>query len=538
MTRGVLAVAVLLAALDAGAGQQARPPRDARASSQAAQQGTIIGRVTAVESGVPLRNAIVSAANNSMGPPREVVTDDRGRFELPGLAPGAWQLSVSRTGYITRRFGQSRPFGREQSIPLTAGQQVSVEIPLSRASAIVGRIFDEFGEPITAARVAVLRSTMVRNRRHLEQVGESDSTDDTGAFRVHSLPAGEYFVTASARLAPPDSVVQTTLSPTFYPGTADFALAQKVRLTPGAETSADFALLPIRTARVSGFVTTSEGRPGEAFLSLAADAGEVGMAYGSGGITREDGTFSMADIPPGTYTLIAEIRASPSSIAEIGAVTVTVNGADIDGISVLTAKPGSLKGTVVADAGVRGRLPDGIEILARPRRPGAEGSFVSVTGTTFDLPAPPGPFTIDVSVPDGWAVKSLLLGGGLDTTDTAIDIGREQDVPITVTLTDRVTDVSGTISGAEGPGAYVVVFPADSTQWTPRRMRSAQADGRGRFRIAGLPPGERYLAVAVKELDPGQENDPEFLQQVQNQAATFSLAAEEKRTLDLKVLQP
>ena len=538
MTRGLLALAVLLASLDAATGQQPRAARDTRTPPQPAQPAVIIGRVTAAESGVPLRNAIVSAVNNSMGLPREVVTDERGRFELRGLVPGAWQLTVSRNGYISRKFGQSRPFGRDQPIPLSSGQQVSVEIPLSRASAVVGRIFDENGEPVTAARVAVLRSTMVRNRRHLEEVGEPDSTDDTGAFRIHSLPPGEYFVTASARLAPPDSVVQTTLAPTFYPGTADFALAQKVRVASGAEASAEFALLPVRTARISGFVTSSEGSPAEAFLSLAAETGEVGMAYGSGGITREDGTFSMADIPPGTYTLIAEIRASPSSIAEIGAVTVSVSGADIDGISVLTAKPGSLKGTVVADAGVRGRLPDGIEIVARPRRSGAEGSFVGVTGTTFDLPAPPGPFTLDVSVPDGWAVTSLMLAGGLDTTDSAIDIGREQGVPITVTLTDRVTDVSGTISGAEGPGAYVVVFPADSTQWTPRRMRSAQADARGRFRIAGLPPGDRYLAVAVKELDPGQENDPDFLQQVQQQAAPFSLAAEEKRTLDLKVLQP
>jgi hypothetical protein len=537
MKRALAALAVLLVALDVAAGQQPRPVRDPRTTGQAVVPAAITGRVTAAESGVPLRNAIVSAVGGR-GVPREAVTDDRGRFELRGIEPGAWQLTVSRSGYISRKFGQSRPFGREQPIPLAAGQQVSVEIPLTRASAIVGRVFDEYGEPIAAARVAVLRSTMVRNRRYLEQVGESDSTDDTGAFRVHSLPPGEYFVTASARLAPPDSVVQTTLSPTFYPGTADFALAQKVRVTSGAEASADFALLPVRTARVSGFVTTSEGRPAEAFLSLAAETGEVGLSSGSGGITREDGTFTMADIPPGTYTLIAEIRSSPSSIAEIGSTTVTVTGADIEGISVVTAKPGTLRGTVVADTGVRRRLPEEIEIVARPRRAGAEGTFVSATGTTFELQAPPGPFTLDASVPDGWAVKSLMLGGGLDVADIAIDIGREQEVPVTVTLTDRVTDLGGIIGGAEGAGAYVVVFPADSTQWTPRRMRSTQADVRGRFRIAGLPPGERYLAVAVKELDPGQENDPDFLQQVQNKAAAFDLVAEEKRTLDLKVVQP
>ena len=94
---------------------------------------------------------------------------------------------------------------------------------------------DEFGEPVTAARVAVLRPRMVNRRRYLEPVGDGDQTDDTGAFRLHSLPAGEYYVTASARLAPPDSVVQTTLSPTYYPGTADFSAAQKVRVTPGAD---------------------------------------------------------------------------------------------------------------------------------------------------------------------------------------------------------------------------------------------------------------------------------------------------------------
>ena len=537
MRRALAALAVVLAALDTAAGQQARPPRDARTTSQAVQPAAITGRVTAAESGVPLRNAIVSAVSG-MGFPREVTTDDRGRFELRGLEPGSWQVTVSRTGYISRKFGQSRPFGREQPISLTVGQQVGVEIPLTRASAIVGRIFDEYGEPITAARVAVLRPTMVRNRRYLEQVGEADSTDDTGAFRVHSLPAGEYFVTASARLAPPDSVVQTTLAPTFYPGTPDFALAQKVRVTSAAEATVDFALLPVRTARVSGFVATSEGRPAEAFLSLAAEAGDVGMSFGSGGVTREDGSFLMADIPPGTYTLIAEVRASPSSIAEIGAVTVTIAGADVEGVSVVTAKPGTLRGTIAADAGVRRPIPEGIEIVARPRRAGAEGTFASVTGTTFEMQAPPGPFTLDASVPDGWAVKAVQLGGSLDASDAAIDIGREQGVPVTVLVTDRVTDLSGTIGGADGPGAYVVVFPADSTQWTPRRMRSAQADARGRFRIAGLPPGPRYLAVAVKDLDPGQENDPDFLQQVQSQAATFDLAAEEKRTLDLKVLQP
>ena len=189
-----------------------------------------------------------------------------------------------------------------------------------------------------------------------------------------------------------------------------------------------------------------------------------------------------------------------------------------------------------ADAGVKRRLPDKVEITARPRRAGAPSTFASATGTSFEMTAPPGPFTLDVDVPDGWDVKSLTLGG-LDAADLAIDIGGEQDVPVTVVLTDKTTDVSGTVAGATVAGAYVVVFPADSGNWTPRRLRSTQIDSRGRYRILGLPPGEKYLAIAVGDLDEGQETDPEFLQQLQAAGSAFDLRADEKRILDLKVLE-
>ncbi len=536
MKRILLAVTLLgvMSAPDATAQTPARPQRDTP-NRQVGGPGAITGRVTAAGTGVPLRQAVV-AASSPRGFPREVVTNDDGRFELTDLEPGQWQLTVSRSGYITRRSGQSRPFGRVRPIDVASGQRVAIEVPLTRASAIAGRVFDEYGEPVTAARVTVLRPRMLNSRRYLEPVGEGDQTDDTGAFRLHSLPAGDYYVTASARVAPPDSAVQTTLSPTYYPGTGDFTAAQKIRVGPGADTFISFALLPVRTARVSGFIQTSQARPGDAFMSLTSDAGELGMPFGAGTVTREDGSFTMADVPPGTYTLVAELRSGVSSIAEIGTASVTVNGFDIEGLTVKTVKPGTLKGTVVAAADVTRRLPN-IDVAARPRRAGAQSTFATSSGPSFEMAAPPGPFTVEVTVPDGWSVKSLTLGG-LDATDLALDIAGEQSVPVTVVLSDRTTDVSGTVSGASGAGAYVVIFPSDSGNWTPRRVRSAQTDARGNFRILGLPPGERYMAVAVSDLDEGQESDPDFLQQVQSAASVFDLGADEKRTLALKVLGP
>ena len=534
MTRVLLVVVLGLAAFDAAAGQIARP-RDFP-GRQIAGTGVITGRVTAADTGVPLRQAVVSAAG-AMGIPREVVSDDQGRFAIRDLEPGAWQVTVSRSSYITRKFGQSRPFGRATAITIANGQTVNIEIPLTRASAIVGRIYDEFGEPVTAVRVTALRPTMVRHRRYLEPIGDGDYTDDTGAFRLHSLPAGEYYVTASARVAPLDSGVQTTMSPTYYPGTGDFGAAQKIRVPPAAETVINFPLLPVRSARVSGFVFTSTGQPADALLSLTSDAGELGSLPGTGGVTRDDGSFLMAEVPPGRYTLLAEVRANATTISEIATRSIVINGTDVEGLTVTTTKPGSLRGTIVADKSAMRRLPPQIEIAARPRRQGADPTFATATDNTFEMSTPPGPFTLEIEVPNGWAVKSLTMGG-LDATELAIDIGSEQAVPVTVVLTDRMTDVSGTVVGTDASSAYVVVFPADSGGWTPRRVRSVQADSRGRFRIIGLPPGERYLAAAVREIDEGQEDDPDFLQQLQNRAVPFDLAVDGKQTLELKVLQP
>lgn len=534
-TRALAFVAIVLAAIDAASQTPVRPQRDVP-SRRIGGPGAIVGRVTAAGTGIPLRQAIVSASS-ARGLPREVVTNNDGRFELADLEPGPWQVTISRNGYITRKSGQSRPFGRVRPIEVVSGQRMTFDVQLTRSSAITGRVHDEFGEPVTAARVIALRPRMSGNRRYLEPVGQADQTDDTGAFRVHSLPAGEYYVTASARLAPPDSVVQTTLSPTYYPGTGDFAAAQKVRVARGADAFISFPLLPIRTARISGVVVTSQARPADAFLSLTSDAAEQEMPFGAGAVTREDGSFTIADIPPGHYTLVAELRSGVSTIAEIGTVAVTVNGFDIDGLAVTTVKPGTLRGTIVADAGVKRRPPDTIDIAARPRRSGAQSTFASVTGAAFEMPAPPGPFTLEVEVPDGWQVKSLSLGG-FDATDLAIDIAGEQNVPVTVVLTDRTTDVSGTVAGVNAAGAYVIVFPSDSGTWTTRRVRSTQTDSRGRYRITGLPPGDKYLAIAVSDLDEGQETDPDFLQQVQGAALAFDLRDDEKRILDLKVLQP
>ena len=92
--------------------------------------------------------------------------------------------------------------------------------------------------------------------------------------------------------------------------------------------------------------------------------------------------------------------------------------------------------------------------------------------------------------------------------------------------------------GRGGPAkeCWTLVFPVDSKRWKPnsRYMRAWRAAEDGRFRAAGLPPSDYYI-IALDKMEPGQNNDPEFLERIRPRATSFSLVEGETKTLELKV---
>jgi hypothetical protein len=524
----------------AAAQQPVRPPRDVggRGATAAAATGGISGRVTSAESGAPLRRAEVVALNEQRMEPRIAVTDDEGRYQFSDLEAGSWQLTASKLGYSSRQFGQRRPFETPQLLRLATGESAVADFPLVRAGAIAGRIFDEYGEPLAAVSVHVMRARFVQHRRYLQRIGEGDLTDDTGTFRIYGLPAGEYYVAASLRVAPVESVVQTTYSPTYYPGTGNVAEAQRVLLAPGNDVTVDFQVTPFRTARIEGTVLTSTGSPADAFLNLSSDAGELGVPLGVGGATRPDGTFTLPDVPPGAYTLTAELKGAPSGV-EIASMPLAVYGDDVTGLTLLTEKPATMRGTIVADAGVARRLPADVSVVARSTRAEGSATFAEVARDQFELTVPVGPFRLFVEPPEGWMVKDLVVDNAA-MTDATFDLRGRQNVPLRVVLTDRVSEVRGSIAlNADIRTASVIVFPSDPARWDPpsRYVRIVPVDQTGGYRISGLPGATRYLAVAIDGLEDGEGEDPEFLARIRDIATGFDLAEGETRVVDVRVFQ-
>ena len=538
------------------------------------------GRVTALDTGAPVRRAQVSAVAQSMGVTRAATTDADGRFELRDMPATTWIVTASKPGFVVQRLGQRRPFESVVPLDVADGQQVTgANFALARGGAITGRIFDDLGDPVANVRVQALRSRTIDGHRRLVPVGIGDGTDDTGAFRLYGLAPGDYYVSASAggffgavggvamgtvamtagvmaggTMEPIEVRGAGGAAPTYFPGTATAAEAQRVRLVAGEETTVSFGLLETRTGRISGTVLNADGSPASngAVALRGADGDDLFFGIGTGGPILTGGAFSIANVAPGSYVLTARtggpIRGGGGRNApemEVGTVNVTVNGEDMNGVTIVTTRGATLEGTIVGAGGARPPL-DGVRVVSRPGRasgPVAGGNAsapVSAAGA-FQLFPIHGAVRLRVErLPAQWQVQSIEVGG-VDVTDTGLELkGTEQITSARITLTNRIAELNGAVTDGDSPArsVSVVVFADDEKLWAfPERfVRSTRSDDQGHFTVRGLPPGVGYLAAAVGYVEDGEPEDPEFLARLRDRAASVSLREGETKTIELRLI--
>lgn len=552
--------------------------------------GRISGRIVNGESGAPLRRAQVRLSGAEIGP-RTALTDAEGRFAFSELPAGRFTLNATKSGFVTIQYGQTRPFESGKTIDLADAQVLDrADIAMPRGSVIAGRIVDEFGEAMPDATVRALRSTWSNGRRRLQATGRTAVTNDLGQYRLFGLPPGEYYVSATlsdthvfqvemalaavtrVRAGAASSPAPTSgYAPTYYPGTTTGAQAQRITLTIGQEMqSADFALSPVRLAKVSGTVINSQGTPVEGTMVnvVARNPDVTGPLFslGSSGRTDKHGNFTISGVAPGDYILqtrgaqilsssggrtmvfaMREMRTEGDSGGpEVGSVPISVSGDDLTNVLVMTARGGTATGSVVFEGGQKPQGPVNIRIMATPFD--ADGPAMMMGGAarvhedgSFELSGLAGGRIIrPANLPSGWTLKAVRLNGQ-DITDSGAEFKAGQAVTgLDVVLTSEVTEVAGTVTdGADQPvkDYTVVIFSDDPERWVVPRTRhvaGVRPDQDGRFQLRDLPPG-RYYAVAVDYIEQGAWGDPEVLQQLKPKATSLTLDEGDTQTLNLKI---
>jgi hypothetical protein len=258
------------------------------------------------------------------------------------------------------------------------------------------------------------------------------------------------------------------------------------------------------------------------------------MSMSAGGATvAADGSWRMRSIAPGEYRLevSSQERERPPARAFL---TLFVQGADIEGLSLVADTGGTITGQIVTDTGeALPTAPVRMRVVAESIAPDQRGSAflvgdengVASADGRFTFTRALGPSVLRVQgLPRGWGIKSVEADGG-DLAESPLEVRGGQTVDARIVITSRFPPVSGRVTDDKGNPSEgsVLLFPADATKWFDTGvLRITRPDQTGLFRFENVRPGE-YLAVALDVVESWQANDPEFLEELRSTATSVTV---------------
>jgi hypothetical protein len=460
---GVLLAAALLTPSPA----DAQPARDGRraATGTAVFSGTVVSDEAEPR---PLRHARVICSGGELSHAVTAITDDRGRFTCANLPSGRYTANVTRDGWVATAYGATQPLRPGTPVPLADGERADVVIRMLRGAVITGMLLDQSGQPATGATVVALRAAQQNGQRRLAATGMPAVADDRGVYRIFGLPPGDYYVGAgasgttlsvleaqltteidvrhaqAATLSPPPLERHVAFASTYYPGTAIALQAAAVQLRAGEERSdVDFALQLVPTARVEGTLMLPDGAPAPASaqITIVASGASVfaGSAFDGLKTTRPsgDGTFAIAGVAPGTYTVLARL-ASPSVLW--ASTQISVDGETISGLTIALQPALSIAGELRVE-GSAARPPfslSTVKISAEPVQSAGEVSLApaavtaDAAGHFAVLGVMPGRYRLVATLP-----AAARAGGWVQTIEVPATIGGQSIAGAVITLTDH-----------------------------------------------------------------------------------------------------
>jgi len=512
-----------------------------------------ISGIVSDQTGEPVVGVQVRAYRRSLSAGRRVLTpsvgsattDDRGAYRLFNLIPGEYIVSVPNT-----------------SASAPANMQLQGRMSQDLIATAISSGTGEF-------QIGTGGSQVTSDGRFLLQPSLRGSTG--------SAPD------ASGRLL----VYQTA----YHPASNTVAQAQAVSLASGEEKSGiDVALKLVPTANISGRLLGPSG-PVESFMLhlTPTDTGEMSADPDvATTITAADGSFMFIGVPAGQY-VIQTLRmprpvmtgmatmvvnqgggtmafttatmaggaggappppAAPPDPTLFTVTPISVGGQDINDLTISLLTGIKVSGRVEfqgsAERPPADRLAQvtvNIEAADGKTRAGMTNARLQPNGLFTTPGVPPGKYLLRVANPPaGWSVRSIMIGG-VDASDTPVDLEDRDVGGALVTFTDRVSSLSGTVKAQQGAAAgaddaaAVVVFPADNRAWmnyglNPRRVRMTRTSKSGAYSFNSLPEGD-YFVIAIAEEVASEWQDPRFLEAMSREANRVSISEGEKRVQDL-----
>jgi hypothetical protein len=335
-------------------------------------------------------------------------------------------------------------------------------------------------------RVDAIRLGHARGQRQL-RVMATAKTDDTGQYRLHGLPPGDYYVQASAQHSAgtnlPSAHTGSRLHyvSSFYPRAGNVFSAAEIRVPAGNQVAGIDIWTETRQAvTIRGRVVNSGARriSRETLVSLTPKDTEGGISQGSkiADVKDSEGHFEIRDVVPGAYALSATLAAGQTQYA--GSIPLEVGTVDLNDVQV------PMNAAVNTSAVIQVTGPDRMDVGRI--RVFLEPENHLPTGTVVGRLRRDGTFLLPNVLPDDYSLKLFGMPETYYISD--IQVGdRTMDGPL-IDFRRGVMPTAAICERGEGrphPGRGTSFFlrPVQSSDYSERRKLQ-----NGRHRTRGVQP--------------------------------------------------
>ncbi|MCZ6794556.1 MAG: carboxypeptidase-like regulatory domain-containing protein [Planctomycetota bacterium] len=465
---------------------------------------TASGRVTdaATAAGVPgawVTLAPLEVPEGARRFKRLAKTGEDGTYSIVGLPEGSYTATVKVAGYIG---------GEPHTVAVGEKGSEGLDIVLNAGSSISGTVTDAEGQPIFGASVflslsstggAASRASGTASRRMAVAAGGPGSvsvppprahklsaqTDADGSYRLEAVPPwGGYMVTVTHRNYAFSRIDGLALGLNESIDGVDFVLSRGGSIQ-GRVTDEDGAGIAGVEVRYTAEHTTEEGR--QLLLSLLPDRSYTGNDSTERFITRGDGSFTIARLPEGSYTLTAQVE---------GRLPATEGG-----IQVRESR---------STRRVELVLPRGEVLGGRVVDPGGKPLSGAIVSTSRSLPGFPGAALRAATDDDGrFEFRGLpqrrtlftVKKPGFAGVTSSADLPADGELLITLEPAGRVSGLVLSPVDVDYNSVHVHALGLDGG--TRSRLEAVRTDTGGEFSIE-LPSGSYRLVATASGLAPGR----------------------------------